>query len=347
MNPFSYKTHAVEVVFGKRTLEALKDILPEGRTLKLGVIASKRNADLVSEIAKLEGVEAVFHFDRITQHVPRTLVEEAKAFFVDKKPDILFCLGGGSAIGLGKALVLEIDTELWAAPSTYSGSEMTNIYGISDNGVKTVKRDDRVHPKLVIFDPYLSLGMPLELAIPSAFNAMAHLVEAVYASEGNPITRLLAKSGLNSFVTAFEDLLRVGTLSSEINEKLLFGAYLGGKVLCEVNMGLHHKAAHVLGGNFGLEHSHIHTLLLPYILEYQWEHLNPEEREDFEVVFGNTPYKKIRRFQEGLNVGSSLSKLGFKEADIPKAIKFLMEMNYPNPAPLEEAKLEKMFRKML
>jgi maleylacetate reductase len=347
MNPFSYKTHAVAVVFGKRTLVAIKESLPKDKKVRMGVIASNRNAELVDEIGKLEHVEEVFHFEKVIQHVPRTLVDEAKTFFTNKKPDILFCLGGGSAIGLGKALALEIDTELWAAPSTYSGSEMTNIYGISNDGVKTVKRDDRVHPRLVIFDPFLSLNLPLELAIPSAFNAMAHLVEAVYASEGNPITQVLAQSGLNSFMTAFEDLLQKGVLTSEINEALLFGAYLGGKVLCEVNMGLHHKTAHVLGGNFGLEHSHIHTLLLPFVLEYQWSFLQKEERDIFEGVFGEKPYYEIRKLQENLNVGYSLKKLGFEEKNINKAVDYLMEMSYANPAPLDKKRLIMMLEKMM
>ncbi|SNS15731.1 maleylacetate reductase [Belliella buryatensis] len=346
MNPFSYKTHAVKVVFGKRTLEAIQDNFPEGKSIKLGVIASKRNAELVNEIAKLDRVEAVFHFDKVAQHVPMSLVDEAKSFFVDKKPDIIFCLGGGSAIGLGKALVLEIETELWAAPSTYSGSEMTNIYGISHDGVKTVKRDDRVHPKFVIFDPYLSLGMPLELAIPSAFNAMAHLVEAVYSIEGNPITDNLTSLGLSKLYSGLKELKKKGVLTPEINQELLFGAYIGGKVLCEVSMGLHHKAAHVLGGNFGLEHSHIHTLLLPYVLEYQWEYLDDLQQNLYNEAFGfGHPPSIIRDLQENLGVAYDLQGLGLKQEDITKAVDYLMAMTYPNPAPMDRDKLIQMLTK--
>ena len=55
-------------------------------------------------------------------------------------------------------------------------------------------------------------------------------------------------------------------LSAWANEKIQFGAYLAGKCLCEVSMALHHKMAHVLGGNFGLDHGSVHTVLLPYIL---------------------------------------------------------------------------------
>ncbi|MDX5478172.1 MAG: iron-containing alcohol dehydrogenase, partial [Cyclobacteriaceae bacterium] len=184
-------------------------------------------------------------------------------------------------------------------------------------------------------DPYLSIGMPLDLAVPSAFNAMAHLVEALYSRESNPIVNSLAELGLKNLLAGLRSLSQEKALTAEINEKLLFGAYIGGKVLCEVSMGLHHKAAHVLGGNFNLEHSKIHTLLLPFVLKYQWDFLTEGVQRNFQAIFGGPlPYQTIRELQEKLGAGFNLRELGLSREDIPKAVDFLMQMTYPNPAPM-------------
>jgi maleylacetate reductase len=345
MNPFVYKTHAVKVIFGKRVLEAIQGELPQKKP-NIAVLASARNALLVDDIRRLDGVGDVFHFHQIIQHVPQSLVDDAAFFLSDKKIDILLCIGGGSAIGLGKGLALTLNAELWAVPSTYSGSEMTNIYGISKDGVKLVRRDDKVHPSKVIYDPFLSLSMPLQLAVPSAFNAMAHLVEAMYSLDSNPIVHQLTVLGLKTLVNGLHQLAEKGHLDTVINEQLLFGAYVGGKVLCEVGMGLHHKTAHVLGGNFNMDHASVHTLLLPYVLAYQWEYLEDRLKADYQEVFGSMqPYEKIRALQEQLGAGYSLKGLGFDKKNLEVAVDLLMEMEYPNPAPLEKGKLLAMLAK--
>lgn len=334
MISFDYKTHAVKVIFGKPILEALEQELPLSKS-KIAFIGSRRYGDLVEKLMLHDKVGDVFHFDKIIQHVPLELVEGAEGFLEGKEVDIILCLGGGSAIGLGKALALNSKAELWAVPTTYSGSEMTNIYGISHKGVKTVKRDDKVHPHKVFYDPYLSIGMPLDLAVPSAFNAMAHLVEAIYSPESNPIINALADLGLKNLLAGLNSLSQEKVMTAAINEKLLFGAYVGGKVLCEVSMGLHHKAAHVLGGNFNLEHSKIHTLLLPFVLKYQWDFLTEDLQLNFQSIFEDPlPYKTLRELQEKLGSGFSLHELGLSKEDIPKAVDFLMQMTYPNPAPM-------------
>ncbi|WP_419788644.1 iron-containing alcohol dehydrogenase, partial [Pseudomonas aeruginosa] len=91
------------------------------------------------------------------------------------------CLGGGSSTGLAKALALSHGLPIVAVPTTYAGSEMTPIYGLTGGRHKQTGKDLGVLPKVVIYDPELTLGLPTGVTGPSAFNALAHCVEALYA----------------------------------------------------------------------------------------------------------------------------------------------------------------------
>ncbi|MCU7226115.1 iron-containing alcohol dehydrogenase, partial [Acinetobacter bohemicus] len=107
-------------------------------------------------------------------------------------------VGGGSTTGLGKAIALEYDLPILAIPTTYAGSEMTPVYGITENGIKKTGKDQRVLPKTVIYDPELTLSLPLDMSITSGINAIAHAAEGLYAQNGNPIMSLLAEEGIRA-----------------------------------------------------------------------------------------------------------------------------------------------------
>ncbi|HET7641658.1 MAG TPA: iron-containing alcohol dehydrogenase, partial [Ktedonobacteraceae bacterium] len=173
---------------------------------KVMIIASKRMSGHVDKLNTALGADRVSWFSHITQHVPETLVEEARAFREEHHPGVLVAIGGGSAIGLGKALSLDEYIPQIAVPSTFSGSEQTNIYGISSGGVKKTGRDDRVLPGAVIYDPELLLTMPKNLTVTSAMNAMAHLMEAMYSPSGNPITSHIAMQGMNAIKNGIREL---------------------------------------------------------------------------------------------------------------------------------------------
>jgi len=99
-------------------------------------------------------------------------------------------VGGGSTTGLGKAIALTSTLPILAVPTTYAGSEMTPIYGLTEGGLKKTGRDARVLPKTVIYDPTLTLSLPAAMSAASGMNAIAHCVEALYAHDGNPIVAL-------------------------------------------------------------------------------------------------------------------------------------------------------------
>src|SRR5947209_6710024 len=137
--------------------------------------------------------------DRLAEDVMHVPIETARAAREEAKrleADCCVAIGGGSTIGLGKAIALESGLPIVAVPTTYAGSEMTPIYGLTEGGLKRTGRDRKVLPKTVIYDPALTVGLPAGLSVTSGFNAIAHAVEALYAEDNNPITSLMAEEGI-------------------------------------------------------------------------------------------------------------------------------------------------------
>src|ERR1700735_702240 len=195
---FTYASHPQRVVFGAGALSRLGeevDLIGARRVLILSTPDQRRDAERIAEIL---GVRVAGVFDRAAMHVPVEVAREARELARRLDADCAIAIGGGSTTGLGKAIALESDFPILAIPTTYAGSEMTPIYGITEAGLKKTGRDIRVLPKTVIYDPALTLTLPTRIAGPSGMNAIAHCVEGLYAQDGNPIISMLAAEGIRA-----------------------------------------------------------------------------------------------------------------------------------------------------
>ncbi|MFI5187421.1 MAG: maleylacetate reductase [Chitinophagales bacterium] len=333
-----------KIYFGEGQLKKINDIINELGSTRLFIVAGNRNISIVNELIKSFGEKNVCHFSRIVQHVPKIIADEALTLAKENQSDFIIAIGGGSAIGLAKAVALQNRLRILAVPTTYAGSEMTNIYGISSDGVKSVGRDMIVLPACVIYDPSMTLEMPLPLASTSSMNAMAHLIEALYAYDGNPVTYQISLMGIKFLKQGMEQLISERSLKNA-NSALQFGSYLAGKALCEVSMALHHKLAHVLGGSFNLDHSKTHTVLLPYVLRFQVNGLSASLINDLQTVLNDSrPSYKLQSLAEQMKAPISLKAIGFHEEDIPKVVRLMATMNYPNPVPVTEKLIEELLK---
>lgn len=224
-----------------------------------------------------------------------------------------------------------------AIPTTYSGSEMTPIWGISRDGRKTTGRDPVVMPKMVIYDPELLVSLPPALSITSGINAMAHAVEALYAENANPITSIMAEEGIRGLA---QGLPLVAKKPSDIEARsdTLYGAWLSATVLGQVGMALHHKLCHTLGGSFGMPHAETHTVVLPYATAF-----NGQETPQAMAVIARAldcdaadvagSIQDIARNNGG---PVSLNELGFKAEDLDQAAEIAMQNRYYNPRPFTQ-----------
>ncbi|HET6952228.1 MAG TPA: maleylacetate reductase [Acidimicrobiales bacterium] len=268
MRSFTYDAVGGRVVFGAGARRALPAELDALGTRRVLVVASEREeAALSGELAGLLGERLAGRFRDVVQHVPVAQAEAARARADELDVDTLVTIGGGSAVGVGKAVALARDVRQVVLPTTYAGSEMTTIWGITDRGRKRTGTDPRVKPEVVLYDPELTLTLPPAIAGPSGVNALAHCVEALYGPGANPVVTLMALEGIRVLRRSLPAVCAApGDLAART--EALYGAYLAAAALASGGTALHHKTCHVLGGMFGLDHGGLNAVVLGHALAY-------------------------------------------------------------------------------
>ena len=264
MKSFVYTGLPMRVVFGAGAVKQLGAELDRLGVKRALLLCTPGRAQDVNGIAK--GVPIAGTFDRVVMHTPLALADEARKMATDLKADCAVAIGGGSTIGFGKAIALTSGLPVVAVPTTYSGSEMTTIWGTSEGRTKKTGRDPKVLPKAVIYDPELTLELPPAVSAASGMNAIAHCVEALYAHDGNPIISLMAEEGIKALSVALPKISADGKDLSARTEAL-YGSWLAGCTISTTSVALHHKLCHVLGG-FGLPHAETHSIVLPHAMQY-------------------------------------------------------------------------------
>jgi maleylacetate reductase len=208
MLAFTYEALPSRVVFRPGALADLSDEVAKIGSRAL-VLSGPQQTRLAHSIARQLGERVVAVFDRAAMHVPIETANAARAVAKSLSADCCVAVGGGSTIGLGKAIALEFGLPIIAVPTTYAGSEMTPIWGVTEGGAKRTGRDIRVLPKTVIYDPELTLSLPPQLSGVSGLNAIAHCVEALYARDANPIISLMAEEGIRALAASLRALPRI------------------------------------------------------------------------------------------------------------------------------------------
>ena len=339
MNAFTYATQPSRVVFGAGSLSQLGreiELLGAKRAL---VLSTPEQAEAAQRVAHMLGDRAAGIFPKAVMHVPIESAREAREAAKRLGADCAVAIGGGSTTGLGKAIALDSGLPILAIPTTYAGSEMTSIYGLTEGGVKKTGRDAKVLPRTVIYDPELTLTLPLAMTITSALNAIAHAAEGLYAHDGNPILALMAEEGIRASAAAMAPL-QANPADLAARSDALYGAWLCGAVLGGVSMGLHHKLCHTLGGTFNLPHAETHTVVLPHALAYNAPQA-PEAMARVARALGGVGDAARGLFELARRHGAptSLAAIGMPASGLDRVADLAVQNQYPNPRPLERAAL--------
>lgn len=274
MASFTYNALPGRVVFGAGAFDRVPDEVERLGAQRILLIADRSGRTWVDQLVARLGERIVGTIAEVRPHVPIEDAKAARRLAREQRADAVITVGGGSATGLGKAVALEHPIPILAIPTTYAGSEMTPIWGLTSGARKETGRDPAVQPRTVVYDPRLTLSLPAEISGPSGMNALAHCVEALYAEGANPITSLMAEQGIRVLARG---LPRVVADPADLDGRteVLAGAYLAGAAFAVAGSGIHHKICHVLGGAYDLPHAEMHTVVLPHALA----HVAPSQPE--------------------------------------------------------------------
>jgi maleylacetate reductase len=345
MNPFAYDQPQARVVFGPGRLADVGAEVERLGGRKVMLISDWAAATPASEVSGQLGSRLALAWDEVAQHVPVELAERARSAASDASIDCVVCIGGGSSTGLAKAIALSHAVPIVAVPTTYAGSEQTPIYGLTGGRRKETGKNAIVQPKIVVYDPELTLGLPPNVTGPSAFNALAHSVESLYAPGHNPITSILALEGVRAIHDSLPTVM-VSPGDVDARGLLLYGAYLSGVALGTTASGLHHKLCHVLGGRYNLVHADAHSVILPHAIAFNAPAL-PEEMARLAAALGvpgGNPASALWDLAVASNVPTRLADLKsddglMKRDDLPGAAHAAAEEITVNPRPVTEADL--------
>ena len=336
MRSFIYNQLPGRVVFGTGALDHLPreiELLGAKHALVLSTPGQKARAQ---GLADRLGSRCAGVFPHAVMHVPIETAREARTQASRLGADCAVAFGGGSTIGLAKAIAMESWLPILAIPTTYSGSEMTAIHGITEAGIKRTGRDQGVLPRTVIYDPALTVGLPVAVTVTSACNAIAHAVEALYAQDCNPISSLMAGEGIHALA---HGLPRVVKAPSDLDARsdCLYGAWLCGAVLGAVGMALHHKLCHVLGGTWNLPHAETHTVILPQAMAYNYAAARGAMRAAERALDVPQAAQGIYDLMKGLGAPLALRDIGMPETGLDRAAELATQQPYFNPRPVERA----------
>ncbi|WP_109482354.1 maleylacetate reductase [Paraburkholderia sp. C35] len=330
---FNFDINPARILFGVGQLNAVADEvrrLGKKRALILSTPFQRVDAE---RLAEQLGPLAAGVFDEATMHTPVTVTVKAMDVYDASGADCVVAYGGGSTIGLGKAIAYRNDAPQIVVATTYAGSEVTPILGQTENGIKTTVRDSKVLPEVVIYDPELTVGLPVAMSVTSGLNAMAHAVEGVYARDGNPVSSLMAVEGVRALRDALPVIVSQPTDLAARGDAL-YGAWLCGSVLGTVGMSLHHKLCHTLGGRFDLPHAETHAIVLPHSAEYNAQ-AAALTLEPLAKLFGGSIGAGLYDFARSLNAPLALKDLGLQETRLDEATDLAVKNPYWNPRPIE------------
>lgn len=338
VDAFNYQGLPARVVFGRGTITKLTDEADRLGLTRLLVLSTPEQMALARHAQDVLGSRVAGIFPGAAMHTPVEVTERALEDVEALGVDGVVAIGGGSTIGLGKAIALRTDLPQIAVPTTYAGSEMTPILGETEGGRKATQRSLKIQPEVVVYDVDLTLTLPSVMSALSGLNAVAHAAEALYAPDGNPVVSLMAAEGVRVIYEALPEVLS-NPADPNVRSELLYGAWLCACCLGSTSMGIHHKICHTLGGLYDLPHAQTHAILLPYALTYNAPAIPDALRQLARAMRTDSAVGALMDLEGRCGIPLALRDIGMPKEGIERAVEETLANPYDNPRPIESAPL--------
>ena len=312
---FDHETLGQRVLFGTG-LAAEHVAAASAGAERVMLIASSREAERAASVAS--AVAVALTWTDVVQHVPIELAERARAAAIDARIDLIVCVGGGSSIGLAKAIAMTTGIPIVAVPTTYAGSEATNVWGLTEASRKTTGVEALVLPRAVVYDAELTFSLPVELSIASGLNGIAHCVDSLWAPRADPINATLATEGIRALA---DGLRLIASSPTDVagREQAQYGAYLSAVAFASAGSGMHHKICHVLGGTYNLPHAQTHATVLAYVTAFNAPAAPAAAARIASALGATSALAGLDRLRADLDAPRALRDYGFERSSIPEA----------------------------
>ncbi|MFI5410962.1 maleylacetate reductase [Kaistia sp. UC242_56] len=343
MDQFIFPGLTTRVVFGAGTLSRVAEEVRRLGHDKVMVLSTPHQRADAEKLAESLGDLAGGIFAGAVMHTPVEVTETALEAFRASDATAVVSLGGGSTTGLGKAIAVRTGVDQVVIPTTYAGSEMTDILGETASGEKTTRRSPDIRPETVIYDVDLTLSLPVGLTVTSAMNAIAHAMEAFYAPDRNPVIELMCRDAMVAFRDGIPRLIE-DPQDKAARAQALYAAWCCSTALGTVSMALHHKLAHVFGGSFDTPHAETHAILLPYTTAFNEQAVPELLRPIADAFGGGSAGGGLWDFAQSVGSPLSLQAIGIQEADLDRATAIAVKNAYANPRPIDPGSIRELLQ---
>jgi maleylacetate reductase len=335
LEAFQYTALPARILFGFGTIAKVADESVSLGCKRAFVLSDPHHATAAAaRLMRVLGDLGVQLSTDAVMHTPAEVTERVMEKLAACNADCIFALGGGSTIGLAKALALRTDLPQIVLPTSYAGSEATPVLGETREGQKSTIRSMQVLPEVIVYDVELTYGLPPTISVVSGINALAHAVESLYAKDANPVTSSRAEQGIAALGRALPRIVSDPT-DRNARAEALFGAWVCGSCLGTVGMSLHHKLCHVLGGAFGLPHAETHTVILPHAVAYNAAGAPVAIGRVARALGADHAAQGLFELAATNGAPTSLREIGMSESDLDEAADAAVKSPYWNPRPVE------------
>jgi maleylacetate reductase len=338
---FEHRSLPWNILFGVGAIQRLPEEMNKLGLSNALVLSSPEQAGQGHEVVKILAGRVVGLFEKAAMHVPLATVEQAAKEARRLNADSTVSIGGGSTTGLGKALALKLSLPNIAIPTSYAGSEMTNIWGITEGGQKMTGRDDAVLPTLTIYDPELTLTLPPEFAGPSGLNAMAQAVVNVASQKENPFVSAMALEAIRKLSHGLPIIMSEPDNLAARSEVLLGACFAGGAIGAGTS-SLHHRLCHTFGGVLDTPHAETHAILLPHSVAYNAAAAADGTEKIAQAMGVEDAAIGIHELAKVVGAPVSLRQIGVAHDDLDRIVALVMEAPPENPEAITSVRLRAM-----